>query len=99
MLATGTFDSPFMRTSIMTSRFVDIYQEYVAATGAVFNERVGMLTSVRPNDLQSLFFTIGSVTYEVTFDAQVWPVSIYLSLLYTCILLTIYYVCFDYSCR
>ncbi|KAG2048392.1 acid protease [Suillus hirtellus] len=56
----------------------DAFEKYQSATGATFNEEVGLLqiTSDQYDQLSSLYFTIGEVTYELTPNAQIWPRSL-----------------------
>ncbi|TCD63444.1 hypothetical protein EIP91_005385 [Steccherinum ochraceum] len=53
----------------------DALATYQQLTGAVLDENVGLLkiTPDQFSNLQSLFFTIGSETYEFTPNAQIWP--------------------------
>lgn len=53
----------------------DAFQAYVKATGATEDSTTGLLTitSSQLSNLQSMFFNIGGVTYELTANAQVWP--------------------------
>ncbi|KAM5531960.1 hypothetical protein V8D89_014360 [Ganoderma adspersum] len=56
----------------------DAYEAYKNATGAVEDANTGLLkiTLDQLEDLQSLFFTIGSETYEFIPNAQLWPRSL-----------------------
>ncbi|KAG1834252.1 acid protease [Suillus variegatus] len=56
----------------------DAFDKYQAATGATFDETVGLLqiSSYQYTKLSSLYFTIGGVTYELTPNAQIWPRSL-----------------------
>jgi len=56
----------------------DAFQSYQKATGATLDQTTGLLTITEDqfNDLQSLFFKIGDVTYELTANAQIWPRSL-----------------------
>ncbi|KAG1898130.1 acid protease [Suillus fuscotomentosus] len=56
----------------------DAFDKYQAATGATFDETVGLLqiSSDQYTKLSSLYFTIGGVTYELTPNAQIWPRSL-----------------------
>ncbi|KAF8236774.1 aspartic peptidase A1 [Tricholoma matsutake] len=56
----------------------DAYNRYVTATGAVLDNATGLLriTSAQYANLQSLFFHINGVTYELTANAQLWPRSL-----------------------
>ncbi|KAF9473456.1 aspartic protease [Pholiota conissans] len=49
--------------------------KYRRATGAVLDNNTGLLriTSTQFNNLQSLFFTAGGTTFELTANAQLWP--------------------------
>ncbi|KAI0797341.1 aspartic peptidase A1 [Irpex lacteus] len=54
------------------------YNSYVNVTGATFDEDVGLL-SIPAEDykkLESLYFRIGSKTFELTSNAQIWPRSL-----------------------
>ncbi|KAG2074415.1 acid protease [Suillus decipiens] len=53
----------------------DAFEKYRSATGATVDESTGLLkiSSVQYNQLSSLYFTIGEVTYELTRDGQIWP--------------------------
>jgi cathepsin E len=54
---------------------LDAYNSYASATGGVLNKKTGLL-SITPDqydNLQSLFFDIGGVTYEITKNAQIFP--------------------------
>ncbi|OBZ76214.1 Polyporopepsin [Grifola frondosa] len=53
----------------------DALARYQSATGAVADSNTGLLkiTSAQFANLQSLFFNIGDVTYELTSNAQLWP--------------------------
>ncbi|KAG1742328.1 acid protease [Suillus paluster] len=53
----------------------EAFQAYQSATGATQDSTTGLLT-ITPqqyNNLQSLYFNIGGVTYEFTPNAQIWP--------------------------
>ncbi|KAG2096530.1 acid protease [Suillus discolor] len=56
----------------------DAFDKYQSATGATFDETVGLLqiSSDQYTKLSSLYFTIGGVTYELTPNAQIWPRSL-----------------------
>ncbi|TRM66649.1 aspartic peptidase domain-containing protein [Schizophyllum amplum] len=56
----------------------DAYDAYVKATGGEYDNSVGLLriTSAQFDALESLFFSIGGVTYELTPNAQIWPRSL-----------------------
>ncbi|KAG1851512.1 aspartic peptidase domain-containing protein [Suillus tomentosus] len=56
----------------------DAFNKYQSATGATLNEDVGLLqiSSDQYDQLSSLYFTIGEVTYELTPNAQIWPRSL-----------------------
>jgi len=51
------------------------FQAYQKATGATLDTTTGLLTITQQqyNNLQSLLFNIGGVTYELTPNAQIWP--------------------------
>ncbi|KAF8628655.1 hypothetical protein AX15_003786 [Amanita polypyramis BW_CC] len=53
----------------------DSFQAYQQATGAAIDSASGLLTITQAeyNNLQSLFFNIGSTTFELTANAQIWP--------------------------
>ncbi|TBU46835.1 aspartic peptidase A1 [Dichomitus squalens] len=53
----------------------DAFSEYQSATGAVDDDETGLLrlTQAQFAKLQSLFFTIGGVTFELTPNAQIVP--------------------------
>ena len=46
------------------------------ATGAVLDNTTGLLrlTTAKFNKLSSLFFKINGVSFELTANAQIWPV-------------------------
>ena len=54
----------------------DAFSAYQQATGAVIDSANGLLklTPDQYNNLQSLFFDIGGSTFELTPNAQIWPV-------------------------
>ncbi|KAG1865900.1 aspartic peptidase domain-containing protein [Suillus subalutaceus] len=56
----------------------DAFSAYQTATGAVMDEATGllMITSSQYAKLQALTFKIGSKTYELTPNAQIWPRSL-----------------------
>ncbi|KAG6837334.1 hypothetical protein H0H93_011429 [Arthromyces matolae] len=56
----------------------DAYNRYRSATGAVLDSTTGLLriTSSQFSSLQSLFFTINGVAFELTANAQLWPRSL-----------------------
>ncbi|KAF8899074.1 aspartic protease [Infundibulicybe gibba] len=53
----------------------DAFNRYRSATGAVLDNNTGLLriTAAQFANLQSLFFTINGVAYELTANAQIWP--------------------------
>jgi len=53
----------------------DAFQAYQQATGGVEDQTTGLLTITEDqfNSLESLFFNIGGVQYELTANAQIWP--------------------------
>ncbi|KAI0059567.1 family A1 protease [Artomyces pyxidatus] len=53
----------------------DAFQAYQQATGATLDSATGLLTVTAEQfaGLQSLFFNIGGVAYELTPNAQIWP--------------------------
>ncbi|KAI0643937.1 acid protease [Trametes meyenii] len=67
----GIVDTGTTLTLIAT----DALQRYQRATGAVFDNATGLLrlTQAQFAKLQSLFFTINGVTFELTANAQIWP--------------------------
>ena len=54
---------------------VDAFDRYRRATGAVLDPTTKLLriTPVQYANLESLFFTIGDRTFELTANAQIWP--------------------------
>ncbi|KAG8214431.1 acid protease [Butyriboletus roseoflavus] len=53
----------------------DAFQAYQQATGATLDKTTGLLTITEQQyaQLQSMYFNIGGVTYELTPNAQIWP--------------------------
>ncbi|KAF8843381.1 acid protease [Paxillus ammoniavirescens] len=53
----------------------DAFQSYQQATGATLDQTTGLLTITEQQyeQLQSLYFNIGGITYELTPNAQIWP--------------------------
>ncbi|KAF7436454.1 hypothetical protein PC9H_003287 [Pleurotus ostreatus] len=53
----------------------DALSRYRSATGAVNDANTGLLriTAAQFANLQSLFFTVNGVSYELTANAQIWP--------------------------
>jgi len=53
----------------------DAFQSYQQATGATLDQTTGLLTITEQQyeQLQSLYFNIGGITYEPTPNAQIWP--------------------------
>ena len=53
----------------------DAFNRYKSATGAVLDNATGLLkiTSAQFANLQSLFFTAGGSSFELTPNAQIWP--------------------------
>ncbi|KAJ7741273.1 acid protease [Mycena metata] len=53
----------------------DAFQAYQKATGATADQTTGLLTVTESQfeDMQSLFFSIGDQTLELTANAQIWP--------------------------
>ncbi|KAH9052761.1 aspartic peptidase A1 [Lactarius vividus] len=53
----------------------DAFNRYKTATGAVLDASTGLLriTSTQFSNLQSLFFTTGGTSFELTANAQIWP--------------------------
>ncbi|EIN04506.1 aspartic proteinase [Punctularia strigosozonata HHB-11173 SS5] len=56
----------------------DAYNKYKSATGATLDSATGLLriTTSQYNSLSNLVFTIGSKTYTLTPNAQIWPRSL-----------------------
>ncbi|KAH8986200.1 aspartic peptidase A1 [Lactarius akahatsu] len=56
----------------------DAFNRYKTATGAVLDASTGLLkvTSTQFSNLQSLFFTAGGISFELTANAQIWPRSL-----------------------
>ncbi|KAH9979933.1 acid protease [Lactifluus volemus] len=56
----------------------DAFQTYQQATGATLDQTTGLLTITASQfeNLQSLFFNIGGISYELTPNAQIWPRSL-----------------------
>ncbi|CAA7264889.1 unnamed protein product [Cyclocybe aegerita] len=56
----------------------DAFNKYRTATGAVVDNTVGLLriTTAQFANLQSLFFTTGGRSFELTANAQIWPRSL-----------------------
>ncbi|KAH9947115.1 acid protease [Amylocystis lapponica] len=56
----------------------DALKKYQTATGATSDESTGLLrvSSAQYSKLQSLYFNIGSKSYELTANAQIWPRSL-----------------------
>lgn len=55
---------------------VDAFSRYQKATGGVNDEETGLLrlTTAQFGKLESLFFHINGETFELTANAQAWPV-------------------------
>ncbi|KAJ3542726.1 hypothetical protein NM688_g5942 [Phlebia brevispora] len=55
----------------------DAFQAYQKATGATMDQTTGLLTITEDQyeNLQSLFFNVGNVQFELTANAQIWPRS------------------------
>ncbi|KAJ3477060.1 hypothetical protein NLI96_g10724 [Meripilus lineatus] len=53
----------------------DSFRRYTTATGGVNDRTTGLLrlTTAQFANLQSLFFTVNGVTFELTANAQIWP--------------------------
>ncbi|KAI0695610.1 aspartic peptidase A1 [Cytidiella melzeri] len=70
----GIVDTGTTLTLIATGAF----SAYTKATGAVNDRETGLLrlTTAQFANLQSLFFTIGGTTFELTANAQAWPRSL-----------------------
>ena len=56
----------------------DAFQTYQTSTGATLDQTTGLLsiTEDQLNNLQSMFFSIGGQTFELTPNAQLWPRSL-----------------------
>ncbi|KDQ62988.1 hypothetical protein JAAARDRAFT_28980 [Jaapia argillacea MUCL 33604] len=56
----------------------DAFDRYMEATGGVEDASTGLLriTSAQYANLQSLYFKVGGVSYELTPNAQIWPRSL-----------------------
>ncbi|KAG2147744.1 acid protease [Suillus bovinus] len=56
----------------------DAFETYQSATGGTLDKTTGLLqiSSDQYQQLLSLYFTIGGVTYELTPNAQIWPRSL-----------------------
>ncbi|PBK76648.1 aspartic peptidase A1 [Armillaria solidipes] len=56
----------------------DAFRKYQSATGATLDSTTGLLRITAPqfSNLQSLFFNINGVSYELTPNAQIWPRSL-----------------------
>ncbi|KAL6303180.1 acid protease [Sparassis latifolia] len=56
----------------------DAFNAYQQATGATMDNTTGLLTITQEQyaNLQSLFFTVGGTTFELTANAQIWPRSL-----------------------
>ncbi|KAG1887146.1 acid protease [Suillus subluteus] len=70
----GVVDTGTTFISIAT----DAFDKYQSATGATLDESTGLL-QISPdqyNQLSSLYFTTGGVTYELTPNGQIWPRSL-----------------------
>ncbi|KAJ7486180.1 aspartic peptidase domain-containing protein, partial [Mycena galericulata] len=54
-----------------------VIKAYCAKTGAVPDQTTGLLTVTEDqyNNMESMFFCIGDVKYELTKNAQIWPRS------------------------
>lgn len=61
---------------------IDAFSSYQRATGGVIDETTGLLrvTSAQFADLPTLSFNISGTTFELTANAQAWPVRIDVSL-------------------
>ncbi|KAH9046277.1 aspartic peptidase A1 [Lactarius hengduanensis] len=62
-------------TILSTTAGITRSNRYQTATGGVNDAATGLLriTSAQFNSLQSLFFTTGGRTFELTANAQIWP--------------------------
>ncbi|KAG2357098.1 aspartic peptidase domain-containing protein [Suillus spraguei] len=71
---TGTFDSATTFILIAT----DALARYKSATGAVLDQKTGLLTvsSAQYNSLKNLNFHIGTEIYSLNPNAQIWPRSL-----------------------
>jgi len=63
---------------VMLTHYPDAFDIYQAATGGIFDYGTGLLkiSSEQYNNLSSLYFQIGDVSYELTPNAQIWPRSL-----------------------
>ena len=54
---------------------LDAYNKYVEETGALLDNSTGFLRISPANyeNLKSLFFVIGGISYELNSNAQIWP--------------------------
>lgn len=73
LCSTGIVDTG--TTTIMLAS--DTYAAYLAATGAVIDTKTGLpsITTQQYESLQSMYFTVGETTYELTANGQLWPRS------------------------
>ena len=53
----------------------DAFSAYQQATGGTMDQTTGLLkvTQDQYDQMESLFFTINEVTFEMTKNAQIWP--------------------------
>ncbi|KAH9979467.1 aspartic peptidase domain-containing protein [Lactifluus volemus] len=61
--------------TVLTYIATDAFNRYRAATGAILDSTTGLLriTPAQYSNLESLFFTTGGTTFELTQNAQIWP--------------------------
>jgi len=62
----------------LLTHYSDAFDKYQAATGGTLDSSTGLLkiSSEQYNNLSSLYFQIGDVSYELTPNAQIWPRSL-----------------------
>ncbi|KAI9239349.1 MAG: aspartic peptidase domain-containing protein [Podila humilis] len=53
----------------------DGFEEFQQLTGAVLDQTTGLLSIEDASTLQSLYFIVNGVTYEITANALIWPRS------------------------
>jgi hypothetical protein len=77
LIATGKLSTDLHSTPRANDRVIDALSKYQRATGAVADSTTGLLrlTTAQFNALQNLNFKIGSTTFTLTPNAQIWPVS------------------------
>ena len=62
----------------LTLLATDAFNRYKQLTGATYDSRTGlhMLTNAQFQNLQSLYFQVGSTKFELNANAQIWPRSL-----------------------